>query len=52
MMKNKALQIIENNDKWNTQMNSLLRCEHNEEPFIIKQIDKINAELALIKEMK
>jgi len=52
MMKNKILQIIENNEKWNALMNSLLRCTHNEEASISKQLDKINEELKIIKEMK
>ena len=51
-MRNKKLLIIENEEKWNVLLNSLVRCEQNEEVCIIKQIDKLNEELRLLKEIK
>jgi len=52
MMKNKILLIIENNDKWNALMNSLVRCAPNEELSISKQLAQINEELRNLKEIK
>jgi hypothetical protein len=50
--KNNKLLILENDTKWNTLMNYLSKCSKEEELGILKQIDKINEELRLIKEIK
>jgi len=48
-MKNTKLLIIENQNKWNSLMNALSKCPKEEELVIIKQVDKLNEELRLIK---
>jgi hypothetical protein len=52
MKKNTKLLILENEQKWDALMNSLVKCEQCEEPVIIKQIGILNEELKFLKEIK